>query len=85
MTYPTDLSPDEQGRARDWLAELAEQFTAKGVLRTPVWREVFERSWRHPYIPGYYPDNDSPVALCVDHTRRGEWLDAVYSDTTLIT
>ncbi len=67
------------------LADLAEQFTAKQILRTPAWWEVFERTWRHPYVPGYYPDQDSPPVLCVGGPRRGEWLDAVYSDTTLIT
>ncbi|MGH3621261.1 MAG: methyltransferase domain-containing protein [Sciscionella sp.] len=85
MHYPTDLSAAEQQRARARLAELGEQFTGKQVLRTPVWREVFERTWRHPYVPGYYPDKDSPPVLCIDGTRRGEWLDTVYSDTTLIT
>ncbi len=85
MTQPTDLSPEEQLRARGRLTELAEQFTAKDILRTPVWQEVFERTWRHPYVPGYYPDKDTPCVLCVDPSRRGEWLDAVYSDTTLIT
>ncbi|MGH4026166.1 MAG: ATP-grasp peptide maturase system methyltransferase [Pseudonocardiaceae bacterium] len=85
MNYPTDLSHEEQQLGRARLADLAEQFAAKGVLRSPVWREVFERTWRHPYVPGYYPDKDSPVILCVDPARRAEWLDAVYSDTTLIT
>lgn len=85
MNYPTDLSPDEELRARCRLADLAEQFAAKGILRTPAWREVFERTWRHPYVPGYYPDKDSPVVLCIEPSRRGGWLDVVYSDTTLIT
>ncbi|MGH3807641.1 MAG: ATP-grasp peptide maturase system methyltransferase [Pseudonocardiaceae bacterium] len=85
MNYPTDLSPDEQLRARARLAELAEQFTVKEILRTPAWREAFERAWRHPYVPAYYPDKDTPPVLCLDGPRRDEWLDAVYSDTTLIT
>ncbi len=85
MNYPTDLTPDEQRRARARLDELAEQFTFTGTLRTPSWRAVFERTWRHPYVPGYYPDKDSALVLCVDGARRDEWLDAVYSDTTLIT
>jgi methyltransferase of ATP-grasp peptide maturase system len=85
MSYPTDLSPAEQRRARVRLAELAEQFTAKYILRTPAWRAAFERTWRHPYIPAYYPDKDTPPVLCIDGTRREEWLDTVYSDTTLIT
>jgi protein-L-isoaspartate O-methyltransferase len=85
MSYPTDLSPAEQRRARVRLAELVEQFTAKYILRTPAWRAAFERTWRHPYIPAYYPDKDTPPVLCIDGTRREEWLDTVYSDTTLIT
>jgi methyltransferase of ATP-grasp peptide maturase system len=85
MNYPTDLSPAEALRARARLAELAEQFTAKQILRTPAWREVFERTWRHPYVPAYYPDKDTPPVLCIDGPRREQWLDAVYSDTTLIT
>jgi methyltransferase of ATP-grasp peptide maturase system len=85
VNYPTDLSPDEEKHARARLADLAEQFTTKGILRTPVWREVFERTWRHPYVPGYYPDKDSPVVLCADPAHRAEWLEAVYNDTTLIT
>ncbi len=85
MNYPTDLNPEEQLRARARLVELAEQFTAKEILQTPAWREVFQRTWRHPYVPAYYPDKDTPPVLCIDGPRRGEWLDAVYSDTTLIT
>jgi methyltransferase of ATP-grasp peptide maturase system len=85
VNYPTDLSPEEQLRARARLVELAEQFTAKQILRTPAWREVFERTWRHPYVPGYYLDKDTPLVLCIDGPRRSEWLDTVYSDTTLIT
>ncbi len=85
MNHPTDLNPEEQLRARARLVDLAEQFTAKEILRTPAWREVFEQTWRHPYVPSYYPDKDAPCVLCVDPSRRGEWLDTVYSDTTLIT
>lgn len=84
MNYPTDLSPEEQAHARARLAEMAEEFTENGNLRTPVWREVFERTWRHPYIPAYHPDRDTPAVLCVGATRK-EWLDTVYSDTTLYT
>jgi hypothetical protein len=59
VNYPTDLSPEEEGQARARLADLAEQFATKRILRTPQWREVFERTWRHPYVPGYYPDKDA--------------------------
>jgi len=84
-TCPTDLSPSEEHTALARLHELAEKFTADGALRTPVWREVFQRTWRHPYVPTYYPALDAPCLLCIDPNRRGEWLDAVYSDQTVIT
>ena len=85
MSHPTDLSPDEERHARERLTGLAERFAARGVLRSPSWREVFEDTWRHPYIPGFYPNKDAPPVLCINPARRAEWLDAVYSDETLIT
>lgn len=83
MIYPTDLTPDERGRARQRLVELGEQLTSKESLRTAAWRAVFERTWRHPYVPCFYPDKDTAAVMCIGDRR--EWLDAVYSDTTLIT
>ncbi|MGH3770607.1 MAG: methyltransferase domain-containing protein [Pseudonocardiaceae bacterium] len=85
MSYPTDLTPQEQETARRRLRDLAEEFTAAGELRTPQWREVFQRTWRHPYIPIYYPDPGARCLLSIDPHRRGEWLAAVYSDQTLFT
>ncbi|MBV9141514.1 MAG: methyltransferase domain-containing protein [Pseudonocardiales bacterium] len=82
-SYPTDLNPSEQRLAQTRLRELAETFTEAGALRTPAWREVFQRTWRHPYIPSYYPDPAGPCLLSIDPQRRGEWLAAVYSDQTL--
>jgi hypothetical protein len=77
MIYPTDLSPEEQELARTRLRELAEQFTADGTLCTPRWREVFLRTWRHPYVPSYYPELGEPCLLSIDTERRAEWLNAV--------
>ncbi|MGH3813643.1 MAG: methyltransferase domain-containing protein [Pseudonocardiaceae bacterium] len=85
MNFPTDLSPAEQELAQARLRELAEGFTTDGTLRTPRWREVFTRTWRHPYVPSYYPELGAPCLLCIDPQRRSEWLTAVYSNQTLIT
>lgn len=85
LSYPTDLSPEETELARARLRELAEKLTHEGVLRTKQWREVFLRTWRHPYVPSYYPELGAPCLLCIDPQRRDEWLAAVYSDQTLIT
>jgi methyltransferase of ATP-grasp peptide maturase system len=84
VSAPTDLNPDEQSRARGLLADLTAQLIKKGSLRTPEWRAVFERTWRHPYVPAYHPDRDTPAVLCFGSTRK-QWLDTVYSDTTLLT
>lgn len=63
-------------------ARLAEQYVAKQIVQTHAWREVWERTWRHPYVPVHYLDKDTPPVLCIDDRRRSEWLDAVDSDTT---
>lgn len=85
LSRPTDLSPAEQQLAQTRLDAMADQFTVDGILHTPAWAEAFRRTWRHPYVPSYYPDLDEPSVLCVDPERREEWLHAVYSDVTLIT
>lgn len=85
LSYPTDLTQEEQQTAQAKLQELAEKFTADGTLRSPRWREVFTRTWRHPYVPSFYPQLGAPCLLSIDPQRRHEWLDAVYSDQTLIT
>ncbi|MGI9002674.1 MAG: methyltransferase domain-containing protein [Pseudonocardia sp.] len=85
MTSPTDLDPAEKRIALARLHELAEKFTADGALRTPQWRDVFTRTWRHPYVPSFYPEVGAACLISIDPRRRGEWLDAVYSDQTLLT
>ncbi|OLT16532.1 hypothetical protein BJF78_14020 [Pseudonocardia sp. CNS-139] len=85
VTYPTDLSPAEEQQARERLAELADRFSRDGDLRTPEWRAAFLATWRHPYVPAYYPATDRPPALCVDPEQRADWLNAVYSNQTLVT
>jgi protein-L-isoaspartate O-methyltransferase len=85
MSYPTDLSPAEEQIALSRLHELAEKFTAAGALRTSEWRDVFQRTWRHSYVPTFYPEVGAPCLLSIDPNRRGEWLEAVYSDQTLLT
>lgn len=76
----------------DWavrVERLADEITASGKLRSPAWRTAVCTVPRHELVPGYYEqdsatgrwhrvDPDEPKA-------RARWLDAVYSDTTLIT
>lgn len=69
LSYPADLDPQEQQRAEARLRELAERFTADGTLRSRHWREVFTRTWRHPYVPSFYPDLTAPCLLSIDPQR----------------
>jgi len=86
LTSPTDLSTDEEELAGARRQELAESFTTAGSLRTPVWKQVFTRTWRHPYVPAFYPELRSPeMVSAAEPQQRARWLSAVYSDQTLIT
>lgn len=55
LSYPTDLTPQEQQAAEAGLGQLAEKFITDGTLRSPLWWEVFTRTWRHPYVLSFYP------------------------------
>lgn len=83
--YPTDLDQADEQLARERLTAMADWFTESGDLQTAAWREAFVATWRHPYVPAYYPSMDQPPMLCLDPEQRATWLDAVYSDQTLVT
>ena len=86
LTDITELSPQERETARFRLRELADQFTAKGTLRSAQWQAVYRRTWRHPYVPCYYPElGAGPLVSAADDRQRARWLAAVYSNETLIT
>jgi protein-L-isoaspartate O-methyltransferase len=84
-TDATELSPHELEWARARLGEIAEKFVVEGTLRSPQWRAVFARTWRHPYVPSYYPELGVPPINAADERQRSQWLRAVYTDQTLIT
>jgi methyltransferase of ATP-grasp peptide maturase system len=82
----TELTPEEQDYARSRLAQLAEQLTAEGTLRSPQWEQVFRRTWRHPYVPSYYLDHGAgPLISAAEEQHRSQWLAGVYCDQTLVT
>lgn len=88
MTTPDGCEEDAYRRRKG----LAKGLAQAGVLNDPRWREAVERVPRHRFLPGFYlPADDpgengltkwEPVTAELDPAR---WLDAVYSDTTLIT
>jgi methyltransferase of ATP-grasp peptide maturase system len=82
--------PPEEVRRR--LVLLADELAAEGKLRSPAWREAFLSVARHAFVPCYLHD-DEPGSVparwrMVDSAEpadREEWVNAVYSDRTLIT
>lgn len=67
---------------------LAEHLTAEGVLNDPAWREAFERTPRHLYLPRFH-DLDDRGRLGPVQTLSGDAADhalaAAYADRTLVT
>lgn len=69
------------------LRQLADVLAHSGEL-TADWREAFCAAPRHVMVPRYYEQDDSGQWHLVDGAERSvhqQWLDAVYSDRTLIT
>ena len=81
------------GRApvNDWIYrvfQLADRLTNSGDLRTSAWRQAFCGVPRHELVPRFFTANgDGTYRLvdCDDPTELGGWLDAIYSDQTLVT
>jgi len=87
MTGPVDLSPAEEATASRLRTRLADTLTEAGWLRTPRWREVFERVPRHLFAPRFTLARGSGGGA-FDGTRpdeRGTWLETVYRDVALLT
>ncbi|MGH3771881.1 MAG: methyltransferase domain-containing protein [Pseudonocardiaceae bacterium] len=63
---------------------LAAELTDAGVLIDPRWRAAIEQTPRHLFVPRFYRDDDT-VVDGTDPATVGEWLDAVYRDTSLVT
>ncbi|MGH8900020.1 MAG: methyltransferase domain-containing protein [Egibacteraceae bacterium] len=74
-------------RVEELLRGLAEDLAASGALRSPQWRQAFERTPRHVFVPRFYRRTPSGREL-VDGARREQreaWLSAVYSNDALVT
>lgn len=93
MTSPSrPTEADSDAAAEPLRAALAEQLADKGLVTDPAWRRAVETVPRHRFVPGFYLRTDrrdehgltvwEPVTAAIDPQR---WLDAAYSDTTLIT
>ncbi|MGH8907036.1 MAG: methyltransferase domain-containing protein [Egibacteraceae bacterium] len=87
MSKGETVSEVDETRARTLLQQLTAELSAKGALRSPEWRTMFERTYRHPFVPRLYR-RVGPDRQLLDGTRpeqREEWLAAVYRDDALVT
>ncbi|MGH3852615.1 MAG: methyltransferase domain-containing protein [Pseudonocardiaceae bacterium] len=78
MTQATKVS--------DWgwrATALAVALTETDMRIDPCWRAAIEQTPRHLFVPRFYRD-DNTVVDGADPATVGEWLDAVYSDTSLV-
>ncbi|MPZ67830.1 MAG: methyltransferase domain-containing protein [Pseudonocardiaceae bacterium] len=81
------LTKDEQARAHRARATLVRKLTEVGALHDPAWRQAVAEVPRHVLIPHYFDNGGSTTWLAVDSAnpdQRDDWLDAVYSDRTLV-
>jgi methyltransferase of ATP-grasp peptide maturase system len=73
-------------------AALAAQLVDQGLLNDPAWHRAVQTVPRHRFVPGFYAQTDrrDPDGLTVWEpvtaaTDARAWLEAAYTDTTLIT
>jgi protein-L-isoaspartate O-methyltransferase len=71
-----------------WQARAAALAATVRELADPGWAEAFAAVPRHVFVPRFFRRDTTGHLIAIDGSdpaRRGEWLDAVYSDTALTT
>ncbi|GAA2112655.1 ATP-grasp peptide maturase system methyltransferase [Streptomyces synnematoformans] len=82
---------DEDVPWRQRAAALAQALADAGDLNDPSWREVISRVPRHVFVPHFARTRATrkgtryDLVTGADPAQREEWLNGVYSDTTLLT
>src|SRR5262249_62311361 len=69
---------------RERALRLAEDLVDRGAAIDPRWRVAFEAVPRHVFVP-CFDDEELTVVGGGEPGQRGAFLDAVYSDRTLVT
>ncbi|MGH3809114.1 MAG: protein-L-isoaspartate(D-aspartate) O-methyltransferase, partial [Pseudonocardiaceae bacterium] len=71
----------------DWTSRataLADELVTAGKLTSPAWRAAVRAVPRHVFVPSFYVQRDGAM-VAVEATSGQEWLEAVYSNTALVT
>ncbi|MGH3718891.1 MAG: methyltransferase domain-containing protein [Pseudonocardiaceae bacterium] len=72
----------------EWLAYAAVLAATVEEVAGPGWAEVFTAVPRHVFIPRFFRRDTTGDLIAIDGSdpmRRAQWLEAVYSDTALMT
>lgn len=79
-------SPDTDTERTRVLRELmVSGLIDSGVLTDDAWRQAFTAVPRHALVPRFYRTNDRAVIDSANPDDEAGWLEAVYSNTTLLT
>ncbi|MBV9013729.1 MAG: methyltransferase domain-containing protein [Pseudonocardiales bacterium] len=85
----TDVTGVGVGSWRTRACELADNLTTDGAITGSLWREAFQNTPRHVFVPRFWALDkyNAPTYLIdgADPAHQAEWLDAVYSDQFLAT
>ncbi|MFL1426588.1 MULTISPECIES: methyltransferase domain-containing protein [unclassified Nocardiopsis] len=81
MTRSADTDPAAPGSGH--ADRLARELAANGSVRSAAWRRAFAHVPRHLFVPAFHLRTDQGTTAYTDRTPG--WLEAIYSDATLIT
>jgi protein-L-isoaspartate(D-aspartate) O-methyltransferase len=68
---------------RKYAATLVAELTNSGILTDPRWREAFEQTPRHVFVPRFLRRDETTVDN-IDPATTSEYLEEVYSDLSLV-
>lgn len=81
------LTPEESNKADRARAALARELAQIGAMHDPKWRDAVISIARHVLLPRYFENDPTTgwrIVDSADPAQRDYWLDAVYSDQTLV-
>jgi protein-L-isoaspartate O-methyltransferase len=77
-------SPDAEG-TRALRERMVSELVESGALADGAWRQAFTAVPRHALVPRFYRNNDRTVIDSANPGDQATWLEAAYSNKTLVT
>ncbi len=79
------MSDTDTERARALRERMVTELVDSGALIDDAWRQAFTAVPRHALVPRFYRTNDRAVIDSASPGDQATWLEAVYSNKTLVT